>query len=172
MLPCCEHAPQCDHAARAWRPQRSRPMGRKRGAAGSPSAGFEASYPRGPPVDNGGGVGAAREAATEPTEPRGRRGREARAERKAASALDPEGCRALAEPHQAASGCTWPASAAAGTTRATMPGHHPRRVASTDHLGHLGQAHGVCTVYAWCMRDTCTVCVWCVHGVCKVCARA
>ena len=49
--------PQCDHAARAWRPQRSRPMGRTRGAAGLPSAGFEASYPRGPPVDNGGGVG-------------------------------------------------------------------------------------------------------------------
>ena len=37
----------------------------------------------------------------------------------------------------------------AGTTRATMPGHHPRRVASTDHLGHLGQAHGVGHSVEW-----------------------
>ena len=172
MLPCREHGPQCDRAARAWRPQRSRPMGRKHGAAGSPSAGFEASYPRGPPVDNGGGVGGSKGGGDRADRAEGaaRAGGEGGAEGRLSS-----GSRGLPCASRTAPGCLGlhvASSAAAGTTRATMPGHHPRRVASTDHLGHLGQAHGVCTVYAWCMRDTCTVCVWCVHGVCKVCARA
>ena len=135
VLPCCMDAGPCYHAARAWRPQRSRPTGRRRGAAGSPSAGFASSDPRAPPVYNGRGVGGSKG---------GGNGSEAAAtaggERKAECRLG-SGSKGLPSASRSAPGCLRPhvaSSAAAGTTSATMPARHPRRVARTDHLGHLG----------------------------------
>jgi hypothetical protein len=135
VLPCCMDAGPCYHAARAWRPQRSRPTGRRRGAAGSPSAGFASSDPRAPPVYNGRGVGGSKG---------GGNGSEAAAtaggERKAECRLG-SGSKGLPSASRSAPGCLRPhvaSPAAAGTTSATMPARHPRRVARTDHLGHLG----------------------------------